>query len=134
MGCIGSIGTMKRWFWVLDVLTVLAFVAIGRDSHGFVSDWVETARTSAPFLIALGVGIVLTRAWRRPTSLLTGLALAAVTVVLGMLLRRFVFDRGTALTFVLLTTGWMVYWMVGWRLAVGLVARFRENRRRAAAT
>jgi FlaA1/EpsC-like NDP-sugar epimerase len=120
---------MKRWYWVLDVATVLSFVIIGRDTHGFVTDWAVTARVAAPFLIAFGVGVLITRAWRNPTGLLTGLGLAVTTVALGLFLRRFVFDAGTARTFVILTSTWMAAWMVGWRLVAKLVVRVASNRR-----
>ena len=120
---------MKRWFWVLDVATVLSFVIIGRDTHGFVTDWAATARVAAPFLIALGIGVLITRAWKKPTDLLTGLGLAITTVLVGLFLRRFVFDAGTARTFVILTSGWMLAWMVGWRLVAKLVVRVLNDRR-----
>jgi Protein of unknown function (DUF3054) len=125
----GSLEAMKRWFWVLDVATVLSFVIIGRDTHGFVTDWAATARVAAPFLIALGVGVLITRAWRNPTDLLTGLGLAITTVIVGLLLRRYVFDAGTARTFVILTSAWMLAWMVGWRFVAKLVARLVASRR-----
>jgi hypothetical protein len=82
---------------------------------------------AAPFLIALAVGIVLTRAWTNPTSWLVGLGIAAVTVVLGLVLRRFIFDDGTATTFMWLTAGWMTAWMVGWRLVANLGTRLVHN-------
>ena len=125
---VGSLEAMKRWFWVLDVATVLSFVIIGRDTHGFVTDWGATARVAAPFLIALGIGVLITRAWKKPTDLLTGLGLAITTVLVGLLLRRYVFDAGTARTFVILTSAWMLAWMVGWRLIAKLVTRFLTSR------
>ncbi|MEN8239383.1 MAG: DUF3054 domain-containing protein [Actinomycetota bacterium] len=119
---------MKQWFWVLDATVVVTFVVIGRDSHGFATDWTATARVALPFLIALAVGIGLTRAWMRPTNWLVGLGIAAVTVVGGLALRKYVFNAGTATTFVWLTAGWMTAWMVGWRLAVTFVARITQRR------
>jgi len=120
---------MKRWFWVLDVATVLSFVIIGRDTHGFVTDWAATMRVAAPFLIALGIGVLVTRAWRSPTSILTGLGIAVTTVVVGLVLRKYVFDAGTARAFVILTSAWMIAWMVGWRLITKLVVRVLNDRR-----
>ena len=119
---------MKRWFWVLDALTVVSFVVIGRDNHGFATDWAETVRVAVPFLLALAVGIVVTKAWLNPTSLLVGLGIATVTVVLGLLLRRFIFDGGTASTFVWLTAGWMIAWMVVWRVVAHGIERFVHHR------
>ncbi len=122
---------MKKWFWVLDALVVLSFVVVGRDSHGFVTEWGETVRVAAPFLIALAIGIVVTRAWRRPLHLLTGLGVGVITLVLGMLLRRFVWDDGTATTFIVVTSGWIIGLMVAWRAAALAIANLRSRRSHA---
>jgi hypothetical protein len=119
---------MRRWFWIVDAAVVISFVVIGREDHGFISDFGDYVRISAPFLIGLGATIVLVRAWRQPISLLTGLALALGTLVLGMVLRRFVWDAGTATTFVLVAAGFFVAGMVGWRLLVMGFARWRDAR------
>ncbi|NHZ70201.1 MAG: DUF3054 family protein [Proteobacteria bacterium] len=124
---------MRKWFWVLDATVVMSFVIIGRDSHGFVTDWSETMRVAAPFLIALAIGIIVMRAWLKPLQIVTGLGIAAITVVLGLMIRHFVFDAGIAQTFMILTTGWMFAWMVGWRLVAGLIIKFAANRRTASA-
>ena len=120
---------MRRWFWVLDAIVVVSFVLIGRDTHGFVPDVGDTIRVATPFLLALALGVFAFRAWIRPTSWLTGLALAVTTLVIGMLLRRFVFDAGTARTFVILAAAWFVGLMVGWRLVVSLVAHLHRSQR-----
>lgn len=113
---------MKRWFWVIDAIVVILFAIIGREDHGFASDIGDYLRVSAPFLIGLGITIVLVRAWRDPVYWLTGLFLALGTVAFGMLLRALVWDNGTARTFVFVTTGFMVAAMVGWRLVVRGIA------------
>ena len=120
---------MKRWFWVLDVLVVVSFVVIGRDSHGFTADWAETARVALPFLLALSVGIGIAMAFMNPTNWRAGLVIAAVTVVGGLALRKYVFHDGTATTFVWLTAGWMTAWMVGWRVVAMLTLRIAQSRR-----
>lgn len=112
----GSLSAMRRWFWLLDLTVVLSFVVIGRDAHGFAGDWGATLEVALPLLLALSVGIGIAMVLMDPTSWLGGLVIAVVTVVLGLALRKYVFDDGTATTFVLLTAGWMVAWMVGWRL------------------
>jgi hypothetical protein len=119
---------MKRWFWVLDVLVVVSFVVIGRDTHGFVSDWRETLEVALPFLLALFVGIGVVMAWMDPTSWLGGLVIAAVTVIGGLVLRKYVFGAGTATTFVWLTAGWMTAWMIGWRLVAARIVRVADGR------
>lgn len=120
---------MARWFWVLDVSVIIAFVAIGREDHGFVSDASDYARVAAPFLLGLAVTGVSLRAWRDPISLRTGLLLSLGTVFVGMLARRFLWDDGTARSFVLVTTGFLVAGMVGWRLIALAVRRLLSSRR-----
>lgn len=101
----------------------MAFAVIGREDHGFESDFWDYLRASAPFLFGLGITIFAIRAWRKPTDWRTGIALALGTVFLGMLLRRFVWDDGTARNFVIVTTLYMVATMVGWRLIAEMVKR-----------
>ena len=127
-GWRGSLFSMRRWFWVLDVAVVMSFVIIGRDTHGFAIDWGATLLVALPFLLALSVGIGLVIAWMDPTNWLGGLVIAGVTVVGGLALRKYVFGAGTATTFVVLTAGWMVAWMVGWRLVAALITRIAHHR------
>jgi hypothetical protein len=51
--------------------------------------------------------------------------MVAVTVVVGMVLRRSVFGDGTELSFVLVTAAFLTLFMVGWRVAVRLAERRR---------
>lgn len=107
-----------------DVLAILAFVAIGRRSHDETGNAVVGAlRVAAPFLIGLCAGWAVARAWRRPMALVTGLVIWPVTVIVGMLLRRTVFDRGTALSFVIVTTIVTGVFLLGWRAIVALMER-----------
>jgi hypothetical protein len=69
--------------------------------------------------------------WRRPTSLLTGLIVWPVTILVGMVVRNLVFDRGTATSFVVVATLFVGLFLVGWRAALRLVDQ-RELSRRAA--
>ncbi len=64
------------------------------------------------------------RAWRNPASIQTGLGVLASTYVVGMLLRRFFFDDGTALAFLLVAAGFLTLFLLGWRLiALGVERR-----------
>ncbi len=119
---------MRRWFWIVDAIAVVSFAVIGREDHGFVSDLGDYVRVSAPFLVGLAATIFIVRAWRRPLDWRTGIALALGTVLLGMVLRRFVWDDGTARMFVVVTTAYMVATMVGWRLLAALVVRIVRRR------
>lgn len=107
----------------LDVFSVTLFVAIGRREHerdSAISGLIETA---APFLLALALGWVLLRAWRRPTEWRTGVGIWATTLVAGMVLRNLVFGDGTATSFVIVAAAFLALFLVGWRVAFGLFER-----------
>ena len=126
---------MKRWFWILDASVVVSFAFIGTDFHGFAFDFFGTMDVAAPFLIALGGGIVALRVWRNPLSILNGFLLAVISLAGGMLLRRHVWDDGTARTFIIVTGAYFVSIMVGWRLiALGITWIAHRSRSPSAAT
>ena len=115
-----------------DAIAVLAFVVAGRRSHDEGGNaLVETTEVAAPFLIALAVGWLATRAWKRPEAMATGAGIWAITVVLGMLLRRVVFDRGTAASFVIVATLVTAVLLLGWRAVVTATTRRRGGGGRA---
>jgi hypothetical protein len=100
----------------LDLTSVLVFVGMGRATHDSgtsLSNYVEVA---APFVIGLLVGWIATRAWHRPLTIETGIGVLTSTIVAGMLLRKFVWDGGTQLSFVLVATAFLALFLVGWRL------------------
>jgi hypothetical protein len=111
----------------LDVFAVVVFVAIGRRNHDESSAFVAVLETAAPFLIGLAVAWVAVRAWRRPTKVLTGLAIWPITVLVGMIVRNLVFDDGTAASFVIVATCFLGACLVGWRLAFGIIDRRRRR-------
>jgi len=108
-----------------DVVAVLVFVALGRRSHDEGGNVVAGVRSvAAPFLIALAVGWAAARVWRAPMAWRTALVVWPVTVAVGMLLRRFVFDRGTATSFIVVATIATGVLLLGWRLvARRIIAR-----------
>ncbi len=110
----------------LDTAVVVAFVAIGRRNHDQDPGIGELVETAAPFLIALAVSWIALRAWNRPTEVTTGVRLWIGTIAVGMVLRRAVFDDGTAVAFVLVATAFVGALLVGWRGALHLaIARRR---------
>ncbi len=115
------------------MIVILLFVVIGREDHGFVSDGWDYARVSAPFVIGLGLTIIAVRAWRTPTDWRTGIALAFGTLLLGMVVRRFVFDAGTARIFIAISGAFFLVGMVGWRLMFAGAVRLVAARRASAA-
>ena len=108
---------------MLDTASVLAFVVVGRRNHneGTALDGVITV--AAPFLIALVIGWLVSRAWRQPIKLRTGAAVWASTIIVGMLLRNLAFDRGTARSFVIVATLFMGAVLLGWRAIARRVTR-----------
>lgn len=119
----------RRWVRTaaLDVLSVLVFVAIGRRSHDEDGNVVVGAlKVAAPFVIAVAVGWLVGRAWRRPDDVATGVVIWLVTIVAGMLLRHFVFDKGTATSFIIVATIVLGAFLLGWRLVLGWLNNRRE--------
>ncbi len=100
----------------LDAGSVFAFVAIGRRNHneGTAIDGVITVAT--PFLIAIAIGWLVSRAWRKPMSLRIGAIVWMTTVIVGLLLRNLVFDRGTATAFVIVAALFLGAVLLGWRV------------------
>jgi hypothetical protein len=114
---------MKKWLLSYDVLSVLVFVIAGRSNHGAEESATGILHTAGPFLIALALGWAATRAWQDPASLRVGAGVVAVTVVAGMLLRRFVFDDGIQLSFVLVATAFLTLFLLGWRVGARIARR-----------
>ncbi len=100
----------------LDAAIVVAFVAIGRRNH-------DRDEPAAPFVIALAIAWLVWRVWNRPVAVGTGVAVWLTTVVAGMVLRRFMFDDGTAASFVAVATVFLGTFLVGWRAVAALLAR-----------
>jgi uncharacterized membrane protein (GlpM family) len=106
----------------LDVAIVLFFVVVGRAEHDESSGFTAIVRTAAPFLVGLVAGWLAARAWRRPAAVATALVVWPVTVLVGMIVRRWAFDEGTATSFVIVTTAFLGLCLVGWRLIARSVA------------
>lgn len=117
----------------LDALAVVVFVAVGRRSHDEANAVVDVLETALPFLIGLALGWAAVRAWRRPVALTTALVVWPVTVLAGMLVRRWAFDDGTAASFVVVATLFLGGCFVGWRAAYRS-RRLRVARRGATTT
>ena len=109
---------MSRRIWgalAADVVAVTAFITVGRRNHDESVDASGVVGTAAPFLLALAVGWLVLRLWRRPTSTEWALGLWAITLSLGMVLRKVVFDDGTATAFVIVAGVATFVLLVGWR-------------------
>ena len=105
---------------MLDAGVVVAFAVVGRQDHGYDSGLADYARVATPFLIGAAASGVALRGWEKLEPR-TGAALALGTVAIGMLARRFIWGDGTALTFIIVATAFMLTGMVGWRFVAGLL-------------
>jgi len=102
-----------------DVAVIIVFVAIGREEHNSGSNIAGVLETAAPFLIALAIGWLATRAWQNPTGVGRGLGIWLVTILAGMNLRHYVFDDGTATAFIIVASTFTLAGLAGWRLVAG---------------
>ena len=107
---------MILWSAVADAASIVIFVAIGRKNHDEGEAASGIFRVAAPFLLALLAGWVIARAWKEPLSQKSGVLISLTTIVLGMLLRKVVFDDGTATAFIIVATVFLGTLLNGWRL------------------
>jgi hypothetical protein len=101
---------------LLDMLCVLALVVIGTRNHDTDTGLGGVLYVAAPFWIAVALahGAPLTQK-SGPKALPHKWMVVGYTIVMGMVLRNFVFDRGTALPFVIVATLFLGATMLGWR-------------------
>jgi uncharacterized membrane protein YbjE (DUF340 family) len=109
---------------VIDVVAVVLFVIIGRKNHNEGSAASGVLKVAAPFLIALALGWLAARAWKSPTAVGTGVIIWLVTIVGGLVLRKLVFDGGTAVPFIIVASLFNLATLVGWRF----LAEWRASR------
>ena len=89
---------------IVDVVAVVVFVAIGRRNHDEGTALSGVIGVAAPFLIALGASWLVVRTWRGPFNRASFVATWVITVVAGLFLRKIVFDRGIATSFIIVAT------------------------------
>jgi peptidoglycan/LPS O-acetylase OafA/YrhL len=116
--------------FIVDVLCVLLFCAVGRRSHAEGVTVTGVAQTAWPFLTGAVIGWLVSRGWRRPLAFApTGVAVWLATVVVGMLLRKAT-SGGVAVTFVVVASLVTAGLLLGWRAVAALLRRRRPARRR----
>ena len=103
--------------FLFDLACVAALVVVGTRNHETDTGIADVAGVAAPFVLALLVSRASPVVRRDPTSLGAGAFAWACTVAAGMTLRNLVFDRGTALPFVIVATTFLGLTMLGWRTA-----------------
>lgn len=108
----------------IDLVLVILFVGLGRGFHAEGVSLASMVSTAWPFVVALALGWLVTRAWRSPWQLVRpGMGIWIVTVAAAMML-RFIAGFGTAPSFIIVTTVALGVLLLGWRA----VARLRVPR------
>lgn len=116
---------------LLDVLFILLFASIGRDTHEHGVSIVGVLSTAWPFLAAAAAGWLVSRAWRYPFAVWpSGVVVWLVTVVGGLALRGLA-GEGLAFAFQLVATGFLGLVLLGHRL-IGTLVMKRNARSKAA--
>lgn len=102
------------WF-IFDVVVILVFVVVGRHTHHHGETGGGVFSTIWPFGVGLLVGwagVLWSR--RRPSKLLSGVAIWLSTVAIGMVL-RVISGQGTAVAFIAVALGFLGLFMLGAR-------------------
>jgi peptidoglycan/LPS O-acetylase OafA/YrhL len=116
---------------VADAALILVFAAIGRDAHQRGEILTGVLATAWPFLAGAAASWLVLRAWRAPLSVWpTGVGVWLGTVAFGMLLRA-VTGQTVVLPFVVVALLALGVFLLGYRLLVSGVCRFRARRRQA---
>lgn len=102
--------------FLLDAALVVAFVIIGTRNHDTDTGASGVFGVAAPFLIGLTAGWLASQAWKQPSKVETGVLIWVLTIVVGMVLRHFAWDDGTAGAFVVVATIFNAFTLVGWRV------------------
>ena len=108
------------------MICVLLFAIIGRSNHAEAGDLRGVLHTAWPFLAGCLVGLVVSRSWRQPASLRTGVVVWLSTVVGGIALRLASGDTAQ-LPFVLVASVSLALLLIGWRALLRLVHRARTR-------
>jgi hypothetical protein len=115
----------RPWTALLgDVVIVVVFVLLGRQSHHEDAGVVGFFRVWWPFAVALGVAWLVTGLWRAPLAWPRAVVAWLVTVGLGMALRIAAENRELKIAFVVVTLLFVGAGMLGWRA----VFRWRRAR------
>ena len=103
----------------IDAALIVLFAALGRRTHNEGSAIGGTLAVAAPFLIGYAIAAAVLRLDRAPLRVSRGAMVWAGGILVGLILRGAVFDRGLAPAFVIVaivTTGAL---LLGWRLVLG---------------
>jgi len=108
---------------IADCCCVLLFVIIGRHTHHDGDSLAGIWQTAWPFLGGLAVGVLVTRAWLRPLSLIpAGLGAWLGAALAGMAI-RVAAGQGTAAAFILVALAFLGLFLLGWRVVARILVR-----------
>ena len=101
--------------FVFDALCVLLMVVIGTRNHETDTGVTGILFVAAPFWIALSLAHLAPLLQRKNRKDTKTFIVWGYTVAMGMLLRNMVFNRGTAVAFIIVATVFLGITMFGWR-------------------
>ena len=101
--------------FLFDALCVLLMVVIGTRNHDTDTGINGVLYVAAPFWIAMSLAHLAPLLQRTAKAEAHVLVVWGYTVVMGMVLRNLVFDRGTAVAFIIVATVFLGITMFGWR-------------------
>ena len=101
--------------YAFDALCVLLMVVIGSRNHDTDTGITGILFVAAPFWIALSLVHLAPLLQRKNIRDPNTYVVWGYTVVMGMVLRNLVFDRGTAVAFIIVATVFLGITMFGWR-------------------
>jgi peptidoglycan/LPS O-acetylase OafA/YrhL len=111
---------------VADAVLILIFAAIGRDAHQRADVLIGVFLTAWPFLAGAALAWLAARAWRRPLSMGSGVAIWLGAVAGGMVLRA-VTGQTVVLAFVIVALVSLGLFLVGYRALLALIRRVRKS-------
>ena len=129
MSTTPAAATLRKslYAFAADTSLIVLFIFIGTRNHDTNTDTVGVFSTAAPFLIGLIVSWSGLRAWNAPRKVSNGVGVWLITVIIGMLLRRFAFDDGAAGAFIVVATIFNAFTLVGWRFIAEQIADRRSS-------
>jgi FtsH-binding integral membrane protein len=101
--------------FAFDALCVLLMVVIGTRNHETDTGITGILFVAAPFWIAMSLAHLAPLLQRKNRKEQNAYVVWGYTVVMGMVLRNMVFDRGTATAFIIVATIFLGITMFGWR-------------------
>ncbi|MDP9996630.1 MULTISPECIES: DUF3054 domain-containing protein [Pseudarthrobacter] len=109
-----------------DAVLILVFAAIGRDTHQRSDVLAGVFLTAWPFLAGAALAWLAARAWRRPLSIKSGVAIWLGAVVVGMALRALT-GQTVVLPFVIVALLSLGLGLLGYRALIALAGRLRKS-------